>query len=304
MVKVTRSFLKNLWDLTIKVCRKAQIPLYRKTHDPKIFTTVQKIFLYLMKIKRKLTLRDLVDELLDSNIVDYIRLPRVPNFSTLSYFLTSLPSRVLMVLDEAVQHILPAYDSAIIDSTGFECTHPSHYYCTRINTPYPVDGFYSLHAVIDQRDGYVRSCKTSAKKIHDAITLRPLVKKLKQKLRVLYADRGYDSEKNYKFLVEKLDCTPLILQKNILKPLEKCKGKYRREIREVFDYGEYLKRNKIEGIFSTIKRKYGSNLTTKGTSNQQKELALKIILYNLEKKTRTVYFFILRRITFQQNEQS
>jgi len=59
---------------------------------------------------------------------------------------------------------------------------------------------------------------------------------------------------------------------------------HRLEMREIFDYGEYLKRNKIEGIFSALKRKYGSTLSTKKVRTQEKELTLKIIIYNLEKK--------------------
>jgi len=40
----------------------------------------------------------------------------------------------------------------------------------------------------------------------------------------------------------------------MLKPIEQCSGELRLEIREVFDYGEYLKRNKIEAIFKAMAR--------------------------------------------------
>jgi hypothetical protein len=302
MEVVNDSFLKSLWESTIDVCHRAQIPLYVETHDPKIFTTVQKIFLYLYKIKKKLTLRGLVEDLSTNKIVDFLNLPHIPNFSTLSYFITSLSLKIVKAVDEAVQKILPTYSKVIVDSTGFECTNPSHYYCKRRNSPYPVDGFITLHAVIDQENGFIRTHQTRAKKVHDSKMLIPLLKKLCKKPEILYADRGYDSEKNYAFVVEKIDCVPLILQKNMLKPLEKCKGDHRLEIREIFDYGEYLKRNKIEGIFSALKRKYGSTLSTKKVRTQEKELTFKIIIYNLEKKIKmTIYIAILRRNTFQQN---
>jgi transposase len=292
MENANESFFNKLWDLTINVCREAQVPLYLERHDPKVFTTVQKVFLYLYKIKKKLTLRGLVEDLANSQIVKFLRLKRVPNFSMLSYFITNLPKRVVVLVDEAVQKLLPSYDKVIVDSTGFECTHPSHYYCTRCNTPYPVDGFITLHAVIDQERGFIRTHKTKAKKVHDSKLFIPLLKMLSKKLRIVYADRGYDSEKNYTFVVEKLDGVPLILQKNMLKPLHTCKGFYRREIREIFDYGEYLKRNKIEGIFSALKRRYGSTLTTKKVSTQQKELTFKVIIYNLEKKIKMILYII------------
>jgi transposase len=250
--------------------------------------------LYLYKLKKKLTLRGLVEDLSSSKVVKYLHLPRIPNFSTLSHFITALPSRIISAIDAAVQKILPSYEKVIVDSTGFECTHPSHYYCRRINTPFPVDGFITLHALIDQERGFIRTHKTRAKKVHDSKMLKPLVKKLRKKPSQLYADRGYDSEENARFLIEEIKCTPLILQKNMLKPLEKCKGENRRELRETFDYGEYLKRNKIEAIFSALKRKYGSCLSTRKVKTQEKELTLKIIIYNIEKMMKITITIILR----------
>jgi hypothetical protein len=286
-------FLKSLWESTIEVCHSAQVPLYVKRHDPKIFTTVQKFFLYMYMIKKKLTLRGLIEDLSTSKVVEFLRLSRIPNFSTLSYFIKKLPSKIVFTVDEAVQKILPGFKKVIVDSTGFECTNPSHYYCKRRNSPYPVDGFITLHTVIDQENGFIRVHMTRAKKVHDSKMLIPLLKKLFQKPEILYADRGYDSEKNYKFVRDEIECVPLILQKNMLKPLHKCKGEHRREIRKIFDYGEYLKRNKIEGIFSALKRKYGHTLSTKKASIQKKELTLKVIIYNLEKKIKTMIIIII-----------
>src|SRR3989338_2006554 len=107
-------FFKALWELTLDVCRRAQIPLYVERHDPKIFTTVQKIYLWLYKVKKKLTLRGLVDDLKSSKVVAYLRLCRVPTSSVLSYFSKHLSQRILDMIDDATQAILPAYDAVII----------------------------------------------------------------------------------------------------------------------------------------------------------------------------------------------
>lgn len=287
------SFLNNLWRETRAVCCKARIPLYESRHDPKVFTMVQKVFLYLYKLKKKLTLRSLVDDLRDSGVVKYLGLYRIPNFSTLSYFISGLSQSVVDALHAATQSLLPSYERVIIDSTGFSLSHPSHYYCHRIKTGYPVDGFISLHAIIDQENGFVRSHRTLVHKAHDSTMLQPLVKDLEVEPRIMYADRGYDSSANYDFLVER-DCVPLILQKCILKPLAKCKGAHRCAMRRTFDYGEYLKRNKIEAVFSSIKRKYGGTLRTKSSSTQCKELGFMVLLYNLEKKILVIVLWTQR----------
>ena len=302
MTRKNGSFFNALWKITVDVCRKAQVPLYLERHDPKVFTTVQKIFLCLYKAKKQLTLRGLIDDLSSSKVVSYLRLVRIPNFSTLSRFLTTLPERVLVALDATVQTLLPSTDAVIIDSTGFECTHPSHYYCRRINSPYPVDGFLTLYTIIDQEHGYIRAHAARAKKVHDSKMLKPLVKNLQAKPLKLYADRGFDSEENYRFLVEDVGCFPFILQKNMLKPVQVCTGDYRREIRPIFDYGEYLKRNKIEGVYAGLKRQCGSTVATKKVSTQRKELRIKVLVYNLEKKVRSIILIIILRLkTSQQN---
>jgi len=301
MVENTQTFLNSLWSMTTDLCHRAQIPLYRERHDPKIFTTVQKFYLYFYKIKRKLTLRDLVEDLKESNVVKYLGLTRIPNFSTLSYFLTTLPERLVLLLKKAVDGIIPKSTKVIVDSTGFECTYPSHYYCYRRDKP--VDGFLTLHALIDQEHGYFREFIVTEKKHHDSTMLKPLVKRLgKARIEILYGDRGYDSEKNYRYLLRKKDCLPLILQKNMLKPIEQCSGELRLEIREVFDYGEYLKRNKIEAIFSALKRKYSSSLRSRSVKSQRKELYLKVILFNMEKKITAIFLIFFSRITFQQSQ--
>src|SRR3989344_9705169 len=109
MEVIEQPFFKNLWDLTVSVCHQAQVPLYRERHDPKIFTTVQKLFLWFYKVKKKLTLRDLIDDLSTSTLVEYLRLPRIPNFSTLSHFLSSLPTRLLRLVERLVHHNLPVF---------------------------------------------------------------------------------------------------------------------------------------------------------------------------------------------------
>ena len=204
------------------------------------------------------------------------------------------------MLFNTLDALLPKSNKIIIDSTGFECVHPSHYYCYQRDKA--VDGFITLFAFIDQEQGHFRAIETNDVKKHDSTMLKPLVNMLNDAhTEVLYGDRGFDSEENYRFLLEDKDCLPLILQKNILKPYEKCKGKYRFEIRKVFDYGAYLKQNKIEAIFSALKRKYASWLSTKSVDSQKKELYLKVILFNMEKKLKIVFIFFFSRITFQQN---
>jgi len=82
---------------------------------------------------------------------------------------------------------------------------------------------------------------------HDTKYAKPMVKKLAKHYHpeVFYADRGYDNNNLFRLVFEKRKAYPLILQRNSHVPRKKKRGYYRKMTCDVFDYGEYLQRNKI-----------------------------------------------------------
>jgi len=73
------------------------------------------------------------------------------------------------------------------------------------------------------------------------------------------------------------------LQKRLDVPKHKRKGRYRKETIEVFDYGEYLQRNKVETAFSILKRKFGFSIKSKNVKMQKVEAMSRIIAYNIDR---------------------
>ncbi len=112
-----------------------------------------------------------------------------------------------------------------------------------------------------------------------------MIKKLAKQYapKVFYGDRGYDSEEIFKLVFEDLGAYPLILQKRLSVPKHKRKGRYRKETIGVFDYGEYLQRNKVETAFSILKRKFGFSIRSKNVKNQKVEAMSRIIAYNIDR---------------------
>ena len=51
----------------------------------------------------------------------------------------------------------------------------------------------------------------------------------------------------------------------------------------------YHKRSNIETVFSTVKRKYSENLTSKNTTGQDNEIIAKFICHNLSCLNLTMY---------------
>ena len=55
---------------------------------------------------------------------------------------------------------------------------------------------------------------------------------------------------------------------------------------EIFDYEEYLQRNKIETFNSIYKRKFSSSVKSRTDKNQKVEIGLRNIAYNIDRLIR------------------
>ncbi len=89
---------------------------------------------------------------------------------------------------------------------------------------------------------------------HDTIDAKPMIKSLAEHYNpeVFYGDRGYDGNEIFGLCFEELNAYSLILQRNLNVPKHRKHGNYRKRTCNVFDYGEYLQRNKIETVNSIL----------------------------------------------------
>ncbi|MBU0457528.1 MAG: hypothetical protein KKD75_05275, partial [Nanoarchaeota archaeon] len=55
---------------------------------------------------------------------------------------------------------------------------------------------------------------------------------------------------------------------------------------DVFDYGEYLQRNKIETVNSMFKKRFGSNVKSRKDKLQKVEILTRVIAYNIDRMLR------------------
>ncbi|MBD3354794.1 hypothetical protein GF361_02305 [Candidatus Woesearchaeota archaeon] len=91
----------------------------------------------------------------------------------------------------------------------------------------------------------------------------------------------------FKLCFEKLKAYPLILQRRLDVPKHRRKGEYRKKTFDIFDYGEYLQRNKIETLNSMIKRRFNSNVKSHKDKLQRVEILTRVIAYNIDRLIRT-----------------
>lgn len=288
-MKIIISKYKKVADFCYDLFKNAQIPLHFSKYSNKIYSNYKHIFLLVYKQFRKFTYEELMDDLEDNiSLRAYLGLSKLPHYTTLIHFEKRLPMNILDKLLLAFKAIIPSPKKVAIDATGFSLDNASPHYCKRIGLSYKKRPFMKTTFIVDINNYIILLCKMRKGHRHDTKDAKPLIRKLAKHYHpdILYADRGYDDNKIFELSFETLNAYPLILQKNLIVPKHRRKGAYRKLTYDIFDYGEYLQRNKIETCNSMIKRKFGSKVKARNGKCQKIEVFLKIIAFNIDRMIR------------------
>ena len=289
-MKIITSKFKKVADLCYELFREAGLMLYNSKFSNKLYTQYQHLFLLVYKQFRKFTYKELLEDLSDNiTLRVYLGLNKLPDYTTLVKFAKKLPAIVFDKLIVAFSKFIEQPEKVAIDATGISLDNASPHFCKRIGKPYQKRPFLKLSVIVEIKHYLILQFKVRKKARHDLIDAYPMVKKLAKNYEpeVFYGDRGYDSEKLFKLVFEELRAYPLILQRRLDVPKYRRKGRYRKETTDVFDYGEYLQRNKVETAFSILKKKFGFSIRAKNVKTQKVEAMTRIIAYNIERLLET-----------------
>ena len=106
-------------------------------------------------------------------------------------------------------------------------------------------------------------------------------------------DKGYDSEDIHRLIRDTLNSCSLIPVRD--RKRKRISGYCRRKIALSFDQEKYHQRNKVETVFSVLKRKFGESLNARKYRLQVKEIKIKVILYTISRLTISFAILILLR---------
>jgi len=288
-MKIILNKYKKVADFCYELFRIAELPLYSSKFSNKMYSNFQKLFLLVYKQFRRFTYEELMTDISSNKeLRTYLGLNKLMHYTTLIKFAQHLPWKVLDKLVLAFKKLIPKPSKVAIDATGISLDNASPHYCKRVGLAYKKRPYMKTTFIVDIETFIILLCKTRKKERHDTKDAQPQIKKLAlhYEPEVFYADRGYDDNKLFKLVWEKLGAFPLIYQRNQDVPKRRKIGEYRKLTCDTFDYGEYLQRNKIETVNSMIKRRFGSNVRARRLRTQKMEILCRVIAYNIDRLIR------------------
>ena len=305
-MKIIHNKFKKVADFCYELFRISELQLYSHKFSKKKFSQFQHLFLLVYKQFRKLTYEELLTDIAgNSDIRMYLGLNKLPHYTTLIKFAQRLPMFVLDKLVLAFKKFIPEPKRVAIDATGITLDNASPHYCKRIGLRTKKRPFMKTTFLVDIDEYLILLCKMRKRPRHDTKDAKPMIKKASKHYKpdIFYADRGYDDNNIFKLCFEMLKAYPLILQRRLDIPKHKRKGTYRKQTFDVFDYGEYLQRNKIETLNSMFKRRFSSKVRSRTDKLQRVEILTRVIAYNIDRLIRTgknviLIFIKITRISY------
>ncbi len=301
-MKVIVNKYKKVVDFCYELFRLAKIPIHFSKFSNKLYSNFQHLFLLVYKQFRKFTYQELLEDIAsNSDIRNYLCLRKLPHYTTLIKFGKRLPLTILNKLVLCFKSFISDPKRVAIDATGISLDNASLHYCKRIEKKVGKRPFMKTTFIVDIDTYVILLCNQRKKARHDTIDAKSMLLKLSKhyKPEILYADRGYDSEKIFKICFEKLRAYPLILQKNLHVPKHRKHGTYRKKTSTIFDYGEYLQRNKVETVNSMFKKRFSSKVKSRNVKSQKFEILTRVIAYNIDRIIRITekYLLLIIKIT-------
>ncbi len=182
-----------------------KVPRYFSKFSNKIYCNHQKLTIYVLMQKLKLTTRSIVSFLRsNSNICLEFGLLRIPVHTTIIRFLPKIKKFIGLLLDLRQAH------TVAVDAIGFELETKSYYYRTAWNSDkkQKTRRYAKLSIAIDTEKQLILTHKIRRKLRHDTQDFKYLLKNLS--LKQVVADKGYDDKKLRRFVVTKLNAIPII----------------------------------------------------------------------------------------------
>src|SRR3989338_8916010 len=236
MAKKNKRLLIRFAEALLRQLERAHVRRFGRKHAPRKYNEWAHAVLLSFKQLFDKSYRFVIEQLaLMTPLLQVLGISDVPHFTTLQKasqrFRGTLIERVIASFVSSTKSQSVRYG---IDRTGFQATRCSAYYTTvikkqkkhrrrirrHIKLSTVVDLDHQLPATFKIRRGPASDHKDSGKIMLKTRSVKPA--------KSMDGDKGYDSEKNHKIVVERLNAEDRIKIKNKKVPIHRTKGRYRK----------------------------------------------------------------------------
>lgn len=164
---------------------------------------------------------------------------------------------------------------AAIDGTTMSRSNPSQHYLKKIGSDDTFSRPVQDVVMIDVKRRKFLSWRTRAKPRGEKCDVPYLIRQAPVLPELVLMDKGFDSEPLHTYLRDKGVWSIAPVRKGC------AHGKYRKQLRDYFDWSLYWQRSLVECLFSAVKRLFGSHVRARNPRAQRAELNSRFIAYNI-----------------------
>ena len=284
---INNQYENKVHELILKICHQIELPLHFNVKGPKTFTNNQRVALLILKQRLNMSFKRLSEFLHETKWPKWLGLKEIPRKSTL--FDWSKLFKMGFIREFFDLLLIKEQPKVMaIDGTGLDAYHRSRHYEWRLQlkkTPH-----VKLDILIDVETKLIHDFSLKMRQRHDILFAKSMAKRNKHKNVLILADGAYDCEYLHRLLAKQ--------NNQLYAPVRKSsrnvpKGWYRKKCVEKHPLAG--KRSIVESTFHAIKKRFGP-LRAKHHFMKKREMAWKLLSYNLEKLAKAVaYFWLLLR---------
>ena len=280
--KVNR--LIKFTQLFVKVVRKSRVRWYSCRKSKHTYRQYQHlVILGLMKYLRT-DYRGVIERLeCMPGIMAAIGLYQLPHYTTIHKFLQRF-SRYRF--DRILSHSIDLFNTGncilAIDGTGYSTSRFSSYYSMRTGKHESRKSIVQSIATVNTANLSIASHHSCNRWGHENTFFKPLVLRASRKLSIRYvvADKAYDSEINHEWVSDVIGARSIIPVRRGWKNGTVI-GYHRERLAKRFNNRIYHRRSLVETVFSVIKKRFDSSLQSRSLVQQNKEVGLLCVVYNV-----------------------
>ena len=282
---INRNFTTKFTKAVIKAVQQIPPPWKpkqkgRKGHDPKNVAIG-----CILKTGFNQTYDGIEAQMKDSNIIKQ-HYTKIPGHSVIQRGMKKLSiTYIRKVMNRATRFIRRKKMNIAVDSTGFRTHNSSTWYDIRIKRHGSRKDCLKLHISVDVDTGVIHWFITTPWNHHDSKEFEQLIKNLPE-LGDVMGDKAFSSRKNCQLVYDKKGTPYLYFRKNV-RSISKGYPAWIISFRAYKNDTDawlavYHLRSIIESVFSSIKRRWGGFLHSRKRWMQKRELALKVLSYNVK----------------------